>query len=66
MSFSGLLTYGADTGGLSVTEKIYDDSDPGDIERSLPESAAHRHVDLPIVRADQEGMYHFRVSSLSV
>lgn len=40
---------------MSATEKIYDDSDADDIEKSFPEEAFHRNVDLAIVRADQEG-----------
>lgn len=51
--------YNASTEGMSATEKIYDDSDPDDIEKSFPEDALHRDVDLAIVRADQEGTsYH--------
>lgn len=38
-----------------MTEKVYDDSDPDDIEKSLPETTPHRHIDLSIVRADQAG-----------
>ena len=51
----GVLTYGADTGGMSVTQKVYDDFDSDDIEKSLPGTTGHRSVDLSIVRADQEG-----------
>lgn len=54
-SGTGVLTDGAKTGGMFVTEKIYDDSDPDDIEKSLPDRGIHRHVDLLIVNADQEG-----------
>ena len=50
--------YNASTEGMSATEKIYDDSDPDDIEKSFPEDALHRDVDLAIVRADQEGKLH--------
>lgn len=53
----GVLTDGAKTEGMFVTEKIYDDSDPDDIEKSLPDRGIHRHVDLLIVNADQEGVY---------
>lgn len=54
-SGTGVLTSGANTGGMSVTEKVYDDSDPDDIEKSLPETTPHRHIDLSIVRADEAG-----------
>lgn len=64
MYLQGVLTYGsAFTWGMSVSEKVYDDADADDIEKSLPETAFHRHVDLPIVRADQEGAPHFMSSS---
>lgn len=43
---------------MSATEKVYDDSDADDIEKSFPEDAFHRNVDLSIVRADQEGKHH--------
>lgn len=52
---SGVLTHGAETGGMYVTEKIYDDSDSDDLEKSLPDTGVHRHTDLLVVRADQEG-----------
>ncbi|KAI0649438.1 NAD-P-binding protein [Trametes meyenii] len=51
-SGTGLLTDQAK--GMWVTDKIYDDSRPEDID-SLPDDAFHRNVDLPIVKADAEG-----------
>lgn len=53
-SGTGVLTYGDDAMGVSISEKVYDDANADEIE-SLPETALHRHVDLPIVRADKEG-----------
>lgn len=47
-SGTGLLTYKA-------ADRIYDDSDADDIEKTFPEEAPHHNVDLAIVRADQEG-----------
>lgn len=44
--------------------KIYDDSNPDEIEQSFPEDAPHRKVDLAIVRADQEGAHTHVPSSL--
>lgn len=41
---------------MSVTDKIWDDSNADDIEKSLPEDAGfHRDIDLLTVKADQEG-----------
>ncbi|KAI0783990.1 hypothetical protein BC629DRAFT_541283 [Irpex lacteus] len=52
----GVLTAGeASTKGLSVSEKIFSDDDPDDLERSILPEAIHRNVDLAIVKADQEG-----------
>lgn len=59
-----MLTYGDDAKGMSVSEKVYDDANADEIE-SLPETALHRHVDLPIVRADKEGSSSFIVSFIS-
>ncbi|KAI0342694.1 NAD-P-binding protein [Trametopsis cervina] len=56
VSGTGLLTYGdANTKGLAVSEKIYRDDDPDDIEKSFPPDAFHREIDLAYVHADKEG-----------
>ncbi|KAI0783989.1 NAD-P-binding protein [Irpex lacteus] len=52
----GFLTAGdAGTKGLGISEKIFSDDDPDDLERSLPPEAFHRNVDLAIIQADNEG-----------
>ena len=52
----GVLTAGdAATKGLGISEKIFSDDDPDDIEKSIPPTAIHRNVDLAIVQADKEG-----------
>ncbi|TFK99918.1 hypothetical protein BDV98DRAFT_594475 [Pterulicium gracile] len=43
-----------DANGAFTSDLIYDDIDPDQIE-TLPDSAIHRHVDLPVVQADREG-----------
>lgn len=40
-----------------MSEKIFSDDDPDDLERSILPEAIHRNVDLAIVKADQEGMH---------
>ncbi|KAI0783871.1 NAD-P-binding protein [Irpex lacteus] len=54
-SGTGLLTFDASTKGLGISEKIWNDDDPDDIEQNIPPTAFHRNVDLPIVNADKEG-----------
>lgn len=44
-----------DANGAFTSDLIYDDIDPDQIE-TLPDSAIHRHVDLPVVQADREGI----------
>ncbi|KAI0091003.1 NAD-P-binding protein [Irpex rosettiformis] len=54
-SGTGLLTAGdAATKGLGISERIYRDDNPDDIE-SIPPTAFHRNVDLAIIQADKEG-----------
>ncbi len=54
--FSGVFIFGeALTRGLGVSGKIFHDDDPDDIERSVPSTAHHRHVDTALVAADKEG-----------
>jgi nucleoside-diphosphate-sugar epimerase len=48
------LIHTSGTGTLSQTGKIFDDSDPDQIE-SLPATQVHRNVDLMIVEADKQG-----------
>lgn len=59
-----MLTYKANTDGMAITEKIYDDSNGEEINSTFPEEAMHRSVDLAIVHADQEGT-DFCVSPIS-
>lgn len=55
----GVLTFNASTKGLGISEKIWNDDDPDDIEQNIPPTAFHRNVDLPIVNADKEGRQSF-------
>lgn len=56
LTFLGVTAAGdASTKGLRITEKIFNDDDPDDIERSIPSTAYHRDVDLAIVNADKDG-----------
>jgi len=45
-----------DATGDHVTETIYDDADPDQIE-TLPDTQIHRNVDLELLRADKEGIF---------
>ncbi|KAI0783874.1 hypothetical protein BC629DRAFT_530767 [Irpex lacteus] len=55
-SGTGVFIFGeALTRGLGVSGKIFHDDDPDDIERSVPSTAHHRHVDTALVAADKEG-----------
>ncbi|THH19044.1 hypothetical protein EW146_g2059 [Bondarzewia mesenterica] len=51
---SGTGTLTDDAVGDKITDKIYHDSRPEEIE-SLPDTQLHRNVDLEIVKADTEG-----------
>ncbi|KAI0077637.1 NAD-P-binding protein [Panus rudis PR-1116 ss-1] len=51
---SGTGTFADDAKGLYNSDTIWDDANPDQIE-TLPDNAPHRNVDLPIVKADQEG-----------
>jgi len=46
-----------DATGDRITETIYDDADPDQIE-TLPDTRLHRNVDLELLRADKEGVLH--------
>ena len=46
--------------GLHDTDVIYVDTNPEQIE-SLPDTAAHRLVDLEVVAADKGGQSYFRL-----
>ncbi|KAI0091093.1 NAD-P-binding protein [Irpex rosettiformis] len=54
-SGTGLLTWDASTKGLGISDRIWNDDDPDDIEKNIPPTAFHRNVDLPIVEADKQG-----------
>ncbi|KAI0073995.1 NAD(P)-binding protein [Panus rudis PR-1116 ss-1] len=51
---SGTGTFTDNAKGLYASDTIWDDANPAQIE-TLPDNAVHRHVDLPITRADEEG-----------
>ena len=61
---SGVLTKGYETKGNAVTDTIFDDSNPDQIE-SIPPDAFHRNVDLAIVQADKEGAFLVLISLLA-
>lgn len=44
-----------DAAGERTSDLIYDDLDAAHIESSLPDTAFHRNVDLPLIQADKEG-----------
>lgn len=61
---TGVFSFGdAWSKGLHVSEKIYYDNDPDDIDKNVPESAPHRKVDLAIIQADKEGQSDSRLTS---
>ncbi len=47
--------FAAPNTGLSVTDRVFSDDNPEDIDESTPESALHRNVDLAVIKADEEG-----------
>lgn len=40
--------------GMYASDKIYSDKDPEDIDRTVPDTAPHREIDLAILRARKE------------
>lgn len=58
---SGTGVLADNAAGMYATETIYHDSDAAQIE-SLPDTQAHRDVDLLIVEADKAGRRRFHAS----
>lgn len=40
---------------MHISEKIFSDDDPDELERSIPATAWHHDVNLAIIEADKEG-----------
>ncbi|KAI0090262.1 NAD-P-binding protein [Irpex rosettiformis] len=54
-SGTGIFMFAGANNGLSITDRIFSDDDAEDIDKSTPDSALHRNVDLVVLKADEEG-----------
>ena len=52
---SGVFMFAGANDGLTTTDRIFSDDDSEDIDKSTPDSALHRNVDLTVLKADEEG-----------
>lgn len=41
--------------GLNITDRIFSDDNPQDIDSNTPDSALHRNVDRVVIKADDQG-----------
>jgi hypothetical protein len=65
LRLTGMLTEGQDTGGMSTTDVVYDDSDFEQVA-NIKDTAWHRDVDNEIFAADKAGKFiHLLSNALS-